>query len=89
MPIVRLKIDLAGTVGEDAWRRLRHFGEAQAVFFGPEFGTSGPCLHPPDAPHARGEWRGAEVLVANRLMAEYAVSHYLEQDGVLDADIEA
>src|SRR5689334_2346906 len=89
MPIVRLRIDIAGTVGEDAWHCLQHFHEAQAAFFGPEFGSSGPCLHAADKPHVRGEWRGAEVLVANSLMAEYAVSYYLQQERVLDADVEA
>jgi len=88
MPIVRLKIDLGDTVGDEAWRGIRHFNEAQAAFFGPEFGSSGPCEHNSNEPHRRGEWRGAEVLVANSLMAQYAVSHYLEQDRVLDADVE-
>jgi hypothetical protein len=88
MPIVRLKIDIGGTVGEEAWRALRHFDEAQAAFFGAEFGSSGPCSHPAGTPHPRGEWRGAEVLVPTSLMAQYAVSHYLEQQRVLDADIE-
>lgn len=88
MPVLKLKIDLSGTVGDEAWRRLQHFDQVQAAFFGPEFGSSGPCSHPADAPHPRGEWRGAEVLLANSLMAQYAMSHYLEQEGVLDADIE-
>jgi hypothetical protein len=89
MPIVRLRIDISGTVGEDqAWQAVRQFDEAQAAFFGAEFGSSGPCAHPPDKPHSRGEWRGAEVLVANSLLAQYAVSHYLEQNRVLDADVE-
>jgi hypothetical protein len=30
----------------------------------------------------------AKIIVANRLLADYAVSHYLEQERVLDADIE-
>jgi hypothetical protein len=89
MAIVRLRIDISGTVGEEAaWQAVRHFDEAQAAFFGSEFGSSGPCTHPPDQPHPRGEWRGAEVLVATSLIAQYAVSHYLEQSRVLDADVE-
>jgi hypothetical protein len=89
MPIVRLRIDISGTVSdEEAWQAIRHFDEAQAAFFGPEFGSSGPCEHPAGTPHARGEWRGAEVLVATSLLAQYAVSHYLEQNRVLDADVE-
>lgn len=88
MPVLKLKIDLSGTVGDEAWRRLRHFDQVQAAFFGPEFGSSGPCQHPPGSAHPAGEWRGAEVLLANSLLAQYAMSHYLEQEGVLDADIE-
>ena len=85
--IVRLKIDISGTRGDEAWRGLRQFGEAKSVAFGPQFGSSGPCRHPADAPHAKGEWRGAEVRLPNSLLAQYAVSHYLEQDRVLDADV--
>lgn len=88
MPIVKLKIDLAGTTGDQAWQRIKHFDPVQAAFFGPEFGSSGPCQHPADTPHTKGEWRGAEVLVSTSLMAQYAVSHYLEQQGVMDADVE-
>jgi hypothetical protein len=89
MAIVRLRIDISGTVGEEAaWQTIRRFDEAQAAFFGSEFGSSGACTHPPDQPHPRGEWRGAEVLVATSLLAQYAVSHYLEQRRVLDADVE-
>ncbi|HEU5453465.1 MAG TPA: hypothetical protein VFU76_15825 [Terriglobales bacterium] len=88
MPVLKLKIDLSGTVGDEAWRRLKHFDQVQAAFFGAEFGSSGPCQHPPGSMHPSGEWRGAEVLLANSLLAQYAMSHYLEQEGVLDADIE-
>ena len=88
MPVVKLKIDLSGTVADEAWRNLKQFDEIQAAFFGSEFGASGPCQHAPDAPHPKGEWRGAEVLVATPLLAQYAVSHYLEQPQVLDADVE-
>ena len=88
MPVVRLKIDVSGTVGDEAWRNLRQFEEKQAAFFGPEFGSSGPCSHASHQPHAKGEWIGAEVLVATSLLAQYAMSHYLEQERVLDVDIE-
>lgn len=87
MAIVRLKIDLAGTKGDEAWRELNHFDEIQSAAFGPEFGSSGPCKHPPDQPHVKGEWRGAEIRLATPLLAQYAVSHYLEQPRVLDADV--
>ena len=88
MAVVKLKIDISGTVGDEAWRRIEPFGEVQAAFFGPEFGSSEPCKHPPDKPHAEGEWRGAEVLVASGLIGQYAMSHYLQQERVLDADVE-
>ena len=88
MAMVKLKIDLAGTVGDEAWRRLRHFDEVQSVSFGPQYGSSGECRHAPEAPHARGEWCGARIRLQTPLLAQYAVSHYLEQDRILDADIE-
>ncbi len=88
MANVRLKIDVGGTVGDEAWRKIRHFEEIQSASYGPEFGTSGECRHSPDAPHAKGEWRGALIRLQTPLLAQYAVSHYLEQERVLDADVE-
>ncbi len=87
MATVRLKIDLAGTKGDEAWRELQHFGEIQSASYGPEFGSSGACKHPSDQPHPKGEWRGAEIRLQTPLLAQYAVSHYLEQPRVLDADV--
>ncbi len=88
MAQVRLKIDISGTVGDEAWRRIRHFGEIQSAAFGAEHGTSGECKHPPSTPHTKGEWRGALIRLQTPLLAQYAVSHYLQQPGVLDADVE-
>ena len=88
MPNVRLKIDIGGTVGDAAWRNVRQFDEIQSAAYGAEYGTSGECKHAPTAPHAKGEWRGALIKVRDPLLAQYAVSHYLEQDRVLDADVE-
>ena len=87
MASVKLKIDVSGTVGDQAWRELRQFDEIKRASFGPQFGSSGPCKHPPDAPHAKGEWIGAEIELQTPLLAQYAISHYLEQDRVLDADV--
>lgn len=87
MTIVKLKIDVSGTVGDEAWRNLRQFDEIQSAAFGPKYGSSGACKHAPDQPHAKGEWIGAEITLATPLLAQYAVSHYLEQDRVLDADV--
>jgi len=84
---VRLKIDVSGTVGDEAWRSLQAYEPVQTSAFGPQFGSSGPCRHTPDVPHGKGEWIGAEVRVLTPLLAQYAVSHYLEQDRVLDADV--
>ncbi|MGZ4823782.1 MAG: hypothetical protein ACXVZT_04125 [Terriglobales bacterium] len=88
MPIVKLKIDVGGTIGHEAWFGIHQFPESQGAFFGPEFGSSGECKHPANIPHPKGEWIGAEVMVATSLLAQYAMSHYLEQDRVLDVDIE-
>ena len=87
MPIVRLKIDVSGTVGDEAWRGIRQYDEIQSAAFGPRFGNGGACKHPATAPHGKGEWVGAEIRLLTPLLAQYAVSHYLEQDRVLDADV--
>jgi hypothetical protein len=87
MTTVKLKIDVSGTVGDEAWRKLHQFDEIQSAAFGPKFGSSGVCKHALNAPHAKGEWIGAEIKLETPLLAQYAVSHYLEQDRVLDADV--
>jgi hypothetical protein len=87
MPIVRLKIDVAGTVGLEAWREIKQFDQIQSADFGPRFGSGGGCNHAPQAVHAKGEWIGAEIRLQTPLLAQYAVSHYLDQDRVLDADV--
>jgi hypothetical protein len=88
MPVVKLKLDVSGTVGDAAWRGLRHFDQIQAAAYGEQFGTSGECRHARNAPHAAGEWRGAAIRVQTPLLAQYAVAHYLEQERVMDADVE-
>ena len=88
MPIVKLKIDVAGTVGDQAWHQIKQFDQLQSADFGPQFGSGGRCSHPPDAPHAKGEWIGADIRLLTPLLAQYAISHYLEQERVLDADVE-
>jgi len=87
MALVRLKIDVSGTRGSEAWTNLKQFDQIQGAAFGPQFGSSGPCKHSTDAPHTKGEWIGAEIRLQTPLLAQYAVSHYLEQDRVLDADV--
>ncbi len=87
MPIVRLKIDVAGTVGDEAWREIKQFDQIQGADFGPQFGSGRRCHHAPGTPHTKGEWIGAEIRLQTPLLAQYAVSHYLEQERVLDADV--
>ena len=84
MAIVRLKIDVAGTVGDEAWRQIKQFDQIQSADFGPQFGSGGRCNHA----HAKGEWIGAEIRLQTPLLAQYAISHYLEQERVMDADVE-
>jgi hypothetical protein len=88
MSLLRLKIDVSGTIGDAAWRQIKQFDQIQSADFGPQFGSGGRCNHPPDAPHAKGEWIGAEIRLQTPLLAQYAMSHYLEQERVLDADVE-
>ena len=87
MPVLKLKIDVAGTVRDAAWREIQPFDPIQSADFGPQFGSGERCNHPPDAPHGRGEWIGAEIRLQTPLLAQYAMSHYLEQERVLDADV--
>ncbi len=87
MSALKLKIDVSGTIGDEAWREIRQFDQIQSADFGPQFGSGGRCNHAPDAPHAKGEWIGAEIRLQTPLLAQYAVSHYLEQERVLDADV--
>jgi len=87
MSLVRLKIDVSGTRGDAAWREIRQFDQVQSARFGPQFGSGGGCQHDAHAPHTKGEWIGAEIRLQTPLLAQYAVSHYLEQDRVLDAEV--
>lgn len=87
MSTVKLKVDVSGTIGDEAWRNLRQFDQIESAAFGPIFGSRGDCKHPADKPHPKGEWIGAEIKLQTPLLAQYAVAHYLEQDRVLDADI--
>jgi len=88
MAKLRLKIDLSGTRGDEAWRAIRHFDPVQSADYGPQYGSSGECKHPPEEPHHKGEWRGALIKLQTPLLAQYAMSHYLEQPHVVDADTE-
>ncbi len=88
MSTLKLKIDVSGTVGDAAWREIKQFDQIQSADFGPQFGSGGRCNHLPDAPHAKGEWICAEIRLQTPLLAQYAMSHYLEQERVLDADVE-
>jgi hypothetical protein len=100
MSIVRLKIDVSGTVGDEAWREVKPFDQIQSANFGPQFGSGGlsaspvataaSAVPPSEArrtPYPKGAWIGAEIKLQTPLLAQYAVSHYLEQDRVLDADV--
>lgn len=88
MTRIRLRINVAGTVGAEAWDQLRHYAEVSGGRFGLDEGAAGPCEHAVDQPHLPGEWIGAVILVEQYIVAEYAVAHYLEQPRVLDAYID-
>ena len=100
MPIVKLKIDVSGTLADEAWREIKQFDQIQSADFGPQFGSGGltpshvataaSAVPPREAgrsPYPKGAWIGAEIKLQTPLLAQYAVSHYLEQDRVLDADV--
>src|SRR6202167_108238 len=100
MPVAKLKIDVAGTTGDEAWREINQFDQIQSANFGPQFGSGGLSARPvataastvpptetSRTPYPKGAWIGAEIKLQTPLLAQYAVSHYLEQDRVLDADV--
>jgi hypothetical protein len=97
MSTIRIKIDVSGTHGDEAFRNLQHFDQIESASFGPQFGygrapksispSAGSCDHPASAAHPAGEWIGAEIRLPTPLLAQYAISHYLHQDRVLDADV--
>jgi hypothetical protein len=52
--------------------------------------TAASAVPPSEArrsPYPKGAWIGAEIKLQTPLLAQYAVSHYLEQERVLDADV--
>ena len=84
MRVVRVKVDIGGTRGEEAWAAIHRFEEVEPreeVFrlF---------CGHGAGQIHHPGEW-GEATLQFEDFIAEYAVAHYLKQPGVIDADVEA
>jgi hypothetical protein len=87
MSVLKLKIDVSGTVGDEAWKQIKQFDQIQSASFGPQFGSSSE-QHAPGVPYGKGEWIGAEIRLQTPLLAQYAMSHYLEQERVLDADVE-
>lgn len=113
MSTLRLKIDVSGTVGDEAWREINQFDQIQSASFGLQFGSGGlvknnvatgaspalsrakGALSPSEArrnsaissPYPKGAWIGAEIKLQTPLLAQYAMSHYLEQERVLDADV--
>ncbi|HVI08552.1 MAG TPA: hypothetical protein VND65_09695 [Candidatus Binatia bacterium] len=87
MATLRLKIDVSGTKGDEAWREINQFDQIQSASFGPQFGSGGVRPGSPDAPYPKGAWVGAEIKLQTPLLAQYAMSHYLEQERVLDADV--
>lgn len=83
MKLLRVRVDISGTLGEEAWTGMKHFDEVpprDQVFrlF---------CGHQAGEPHTRGEW-GEATLRFEDFIAEYAIAHYLKQPGVIDANIE-
>jgi len=87
MPIVKLKIDISGTVGDEVWRNLRQFDQIERASISRGSGSGSICKHPVNVSHSKGEWISAEIQVKTPLLAQYAVAHYLEQERVLDADV--
>jgi len=81
--IVRVRVDIGGTQGDQAWASLRHFEEVEPC----EATFRLFCGHGPNELHRPGEW-GEATLKFEDFIAEYALAHYLRQKSVIDADVE-
>ena len=83
MKLVRVKVDIGGTRGVEAWTAMRRFEEVEPR----EEIFRAFCCHENDELHGPGEW-GEATLEFEDFIAEYAVAHYLKQPRVIDADVE-
>ena len=88
MSVLKLKIDVLELSATLPGARSSSLIRFRAPNSAHSSAAAGGCNHPPDAPHAKGEWIGAEIRLQTPLLAQYAMSHYLEQERVLDADVE-
>jgi len=84
MKLVRVKVDIGGTRGNQAWTGMRHFEEVEPC----EAAFRRFCGHDGEEQHSPGEW-GEATLKFEDFIAEYALAHYLKQARVMDGDIEA
>ncbi len=83
MKLVRVKVDVAGTSGEQAWIEMRRFEEVEPR--GEVFRLF--CGHGAGDVHGAGEW-GEATLEFEDFIAEYAVAHYTRQERVVDVEVE-
>ena len=83
MKLVRVKVDIGVTHGDEVWTGMPHFEEVEPR--GTVFRLF--CGHDPDELHPEGEW-GEATLKFEDFIAEYAVAFYVKQRGVIDADVE-
>ncbi len=88
MAVLRLKIDVGGTRGDEAWNEIQQFQEIERASFGPQHGSSPNYERGAGVMHRDGEWCGAVVRFPADFVAQFAMPHYLEQKRVIDATIE-
>lgn len=85
MKKIWLEIDVAGTLGEDAWvdmEQPKGFVEGGVVH-----DKTSPCAHSVEMPHPEGEWREVWAQIED-LHAEDAIRFYKEQERVLAVETE-
>jgi hypothetical protein len=54
MSVLKLKVDVSGTVGNAAWREIQRFDQIQSADFGPQFGSGGAVIIRPTHPMPKG-----------------------------------
>ena len=80
-----LEMDVAGTLGDDAWidmEQPKGFMEGGVLT-----DKKAPCDHPVEQPHSEGEWREVWARIED-IHVEDAVLFYKEKERVLAVEIE-
>jgi len=87
MALVKLKIDVSGTVGDEAWRKLRQLTKSKAPILVPNSAAADAAITRSTHRTEKANGSAPKSGCRRHFLRNTPVSHYLEQDRVLDADV--